>query len=195
MPSKWLVAAYQRTKLLPRYLTRDFWEAYQHRVGSVKQAALTITSLNQVLQDYMAGPHLRALLRYEDRNSMRFSVESRTPFADDLPLIELLFRIPASYKIHAGRSKYLLRQAMQGILPEPLRLRRDKIGFATPEVYWFKERQNELTAYLSGKIDEYIDLKLLLRDWEKIIQTTPPSGMTELWRVINVAVWRKVFHL
>lgn len=65
---------------------------------------------------------------------MRFSIESRTPFADNINLIEYCFQIPSVYKIHNGFSKYILRQAMDGILPEQIRKRVDKVGFATPEV-------------------------------------------------------------
>ena len=77
-------------------------------------------------------PHL---LRYEDRNSMRFSIESRVPFLD-VHLVEYLFSLPEEYLISdAGCSKYVFREAMRGIVPDAILDRQDKIGFATPEKY------------------------------------------------------------
>lgn len=71
-------------------------------------------------------PHL---LHYEDRNSMAFSIESRTPFTD-YRLVDYLFSIPACYKYHNGWAKWLLRLAMKDLLPSEILWRKDKIGFA-----------------------------------------------------------------
>jgi asparagine synthase (glutamine-hydrolysing) len=62
----------------------------------------TYETLNQMLHTLMSYSSLPLLLKYEDRNSMRFSIESRTPFADDINLIEYIFSIPSVYKIHNG---------------------------------------------------------------------------------------------
>jgi asparagine synthase (glutamine-hydrolysing) len=88
------------------------------------------------LQDELRANLLRtslpALLRYEDRNSMAFSVEARTPFLD-YRLVELARRWPGADLVRDGWSKAVLRDAMAGVLPEAVRLRRDKLGFASPE--------------------------------------------------------------
>jgi asparagine synthase (glutamine-hydrolysing) len=95
--------------------------------------AFAYSTLNQMLYTLMSFTSLPTLLKYEDRNSMRFSIESRTPFADDIDLIEYVFSIPGVYKIHHGWSKYLLRRSMDEFIPAPIINRTDKIGFATPE--------------------------------------------------------------
>lgn len=81
---------------------------------------------------------LPMLLRYEDRNSMAHSVESRTPFLD-YRLVEFNLGLPSQYKLWEGWTKYVLRAGMKGILPEPIRLRVDKIGFATAEEVWVRQ--------------------------------------------------------
>jgi len=81
---------------------------------------------------------LPALLRYEDRNSMAFSIEARTPFLD-YRLVEHALALRADALIHDGWTKAILRQAMAGLLPESVRLRRDKLGFPTPERRWLTE--------------------------------------------------------
>jgi asparagine synthase (glutamine-hydrolysing) len=81
---------------------------------------------------------LPALLRYEDRNSMAFSLEARVPFLDHR-LVEYMFSLPATCRVRDGWTKWILRQAMEGVLPEGIRWRRGKLGFATPEARWLRE--------------------------------------------------------
>lgn len=72
------------------------------------------------------------LLRYEDRNSMAFSIESRVPFLD-FRLVEFIYSIPTGYKIRNGYTKAILRDSLTGILPDQVRLRKSKLGFSNPE--------------------------------------------------------------
>src|SRR5207249_206035 len=83
-------------------------------------------SVDQQLHQQLTRTSLPMLLRYEDRNSMAHSVESRTPFLD-YRLVEFLLSLPSHYKISQGMTKRVLRQGMQGILPEAIRLRTDKL--------------------------------------------------------------------
>jgi asparagine synthase (glutamine-hydrolysing) len=81
---------------------------------------------------------LRALLRYEDRNSMASSIESRVPFLTPA-LAEFAARMPDDYLIAPdGTGKLVLRQSLRGLVPDPVLNRRDKIGFATPEPAWLR---------------------------------------------------------
>ena len=80
---------------------------------------------------------LPQLLHSEDRNSMAHSLESRVPFLD-FRLVEFNLSLPPELKIADGYTKQILRQSMSGILPEKIRMRVDKIGFATAEESWMK---------------------------------------------------------
>jgi asparagine synthase (glutamine-hydrolysing) len=80
---------------------------------------------------------LPVLLRYEDRNSMAHAVEARLPLLD-YRLVEMLASLPLSQKMRDGWTKYVLRNAMKGILPEKVRLRKTKLGFSTPQDAWFR---------------------------------------------------------
>lgn len=88
--------------------------------------------LRQVLRE-----PLPALLRYEDRNSMAWSVESRTPFMD-YRLFEFTLGLPERFVYKNGVRKTILREAMKGIIPDAIYNRRDKMGFVTPEETWLK---------------------------------------------------------
>src|SRR6266851_1271810 len=105
--------------------------------------------LNNVLYWEMTRSRLPALLRYEDRLSMAFSIESRVPFLDHR-LVELAFALPDDFKRHAGWSKYGLRRALEGLLPSSVVWRRDKKGFPTPVGAWLRDgRASAATDLLS----------------------------------------------
>ena len=80
---------------------------------------------------------LPGLLRYEDRNSMAWSIESRTPFMD-YRLFEFTLGLPEEYVYNNGVTKKILREAMKNTLPAEVSGRRDKMGFVTPEETWLK---------------------------------------------------------
>ncbi len=176
-----------------KYLNTDFWDENSERLELLKDKA--DTSLNHMLHKHINRQSLKSLLRYEDRNSMRFSIEARTPFADDIELIEYVFQIPSVYKIHNGWSKYILRESIKGLIPGEIRLRKDKVGFATPEFRWLNEMKNEFKEYITTDLKEFINTKKILEDWDLLINGQVKSGITTIWRFINFAVWKKVYGL
>lgn len=67
---------------------------------------------------------------------MAVGVESRGPFLD-YRLVDFSMALPDDYKMRQGWSKFLLREAMRGVIPDSIRTRRDKMGFTTPKNHWF----------------------------------------------------------
>jgi asparagine synthase (glutamine-hydrolysing) len=80
---------------------------------------------------------LPTLLRYEDRNSMGNSVESRLPFLDHR-LIEFGLALDARVKLGRGFGKHILRRALAGRIPDSIRLNRDKRGFDVNQHAWIR---------------------------------------------------------
>ena len=74
---------------------------------------------------------LPSVLRNFDRLSMAHGVEVRSPFLD-WRLVCFLFSLPSASKIGGGFTKRILRDAMKGLLPEPVRTRTQKLGFISP---------------------------------------------------------------
>jgi asparagine synthase (glutamine-hydrolysing) len=109
------------------------WNDFLHHVTEKCYAPLARNLFQDVLHY-----NLPRLLKYEDTNSMRFGIESRVPFTD-YRLIEHAFQIPSAYKIHRGHTKYILRRAVEDLLPPEVTWRTDKIGFATPEKKWLDQ--------------------------------------------------------
>lgn len=79
---------------------------------------------------------LPALLRYEDRNGMAYSVESRLPFLTP-ELAEFVLTLPEEYVVGPdGSTKHVFKEAMRGIVPDAILDRKDKVGFAVPMDTW-----------------------------------------------------------
>ena len=81
---------------------------------------------------------LNNLLRFADRNSMAFSREMRLPFLDH-HLVEFVFSLPNEFKIHEGWTKYVMRIAMEDLLPPEITWRKDKIGYEPPFREWMQD--------------------------------------------------------
>lgn len=89
--------------------------------------------LMSALRSELSGGGLESLLRHGDRNSMRWSVESRVPFLTT-DLAEFVLSLPEEHLLGPdGETKRVLRRAMRGIVPDEVVSRRDKIGFEVPE--------------------------------------------------------------
>jgi asparagine synthase (glutamine-hydrolysing) len=80
---------------------------------------------------------LPTLLRYEDRNSMGNSLETRLPFLD-YRFVELALALPDRLRVRAGYGKWVLRQAVIGRVPPPIRTARYKRGFDAPQLAWIR---------------------------------------------------------
>ena len=139
---------------------------------------------------------LEHLLKWEDRNSMCFSLESRVPFLD-YRLVEKTLALPSEKVIHKGYTKYILREAMKGVLPEEIRLRQDKVGFGTPQDEWFR------TAKFEDFIKQIITSKGFrereIFDAEKVQKLYKAhlkkevNISKEIWKWINTELWFNKF--
>ena len=152
-------------------------------------------TLNGLLKDEMNYSSLPVLLRYEDKNSMRFSIEARTPFADDYLLINYLFSISGAYKIHNGWSKYLLREAMKDIIPHSVKIRVDKVGFTTPEHDWLPKLKPLVFSSNNANLKDYIDIDIFEKNWDYLISCDRKNGITKLWRYINFIIWFNINNI
>jgi asparagine synthase (glutamine-hydrolysing) len=107
-------------------------------------------SLRGVLTHATEAAPLPLYLRLEDRNSMAHSVEARLPFLD-YRLVTLAFRLGGHWKLRGEWNKFLLRQAMRGLMPEEVRTRIDKMGFPTSMDRWLRDQlQQEIRDVLES---------------------------------------------
>jgi asparagine synthase (glutamine-hydrolysing) len=136
---------------------------------------------------------LPMLLRYEDRNSMAFSIESRVPFLTP-ELVEFILALPEHHLISPdGTSKHVFRRAMSGIVPDAILRRRDKIGFVTPERRWLTQLTPWVDSILSGETARQIpalDHAEIMRDWKTAL-ADPSRFNFRIWRWINLIEWTR----
>jgi len=153
--------------------------------------------LTNVLYWELTRTRLPALLRYEDRLSMAFSIESRVPFLDHR-LVELAFALPDDFKRHAGWSKYGLRRALEGCLPPGVVWRRDKQGFPTPVGAWLRDgRAAAATDLLSDPRRKSRDLfpQVVVDRFVAEHRTGVADRSWQLWRALSTELWLDAFQL
>lgn len=112
---------------------KDFIAAYGHSYYQLPPA----DSLQEVLYYNTFVNGLEELLQYADRNSMAHGREVRLPFLQH-ELVSFVFSLPSHLKINEGRTKWILRKAMNDRLPAAITWRTDKIGFEPPQKQWMQ---------------------------------------------------------
>jgi len=143
--------------------------------------------VDNFLYHLLFNTELPMLLHHQDRNSMAFSIESRVPFLDHR-MVEFAFSLPTDFKAHNGVTKYILREALKGVLPEKVYARMDKKGFVSPgEVQWLR---GPLRHLLEKPLQEFegINFKKALR----IIDNYKKGDDTHArlaWRLVMLNDW------
>jgi asparagine synthase (glutamine-hydrolysing) len=94
-------------------------------------------TLAEQLHDQLTRSPLPLYLRIEDTNSSLFSLEARLPFLDPR-LVAVARATPAHLLRRQGLNKYLLRRALQGVVPDVVWQRRTKFGFPVPHERWLR---------------------------------------------------------
>lgn len=172
-------------------LNRDFKAAHADDTYTVGGGA----NLRQRLVHDLFVASLPALLRYEDRNSMRFSVEGRVPFLDP-NLVRAVFAMPDDAVIKDGWNKAVLRDAEEGILPASIVRRRNKIGFTSPQNDWFREQREFLyQVFLSESFASrpYFNRTEVLSAFELWLSDKGSLDSMAFWRILNVELWLREF--
>ena len=128
---------------------------------------------------------------------MTFSIESRVLFLTP-ELVNFVLSLPERYLIHSdGTSKGIFRAAMQGIVPNCILNRRDKIGFQTPENRWLgclaSWVQNVLNGTASDRIPA-LNLEQVKCDWQNMRQG-PERFDSRAWRWVNLIQWTNRFDV
>jgi asparagine synthase (glutamine-hydrolysing) len=151
------------------------WFEYSCRLNNV---------LNMDLQHYLPDD----LLVKEDRASMAVSLEVRVPILDH-EFVEFASTLPASLKLSLWRSKYILKKAFEGILPDEI-LYRPKRGFGVPLIHYFRNELRRFTEEIifdtSGQ--EFLDRKILEQYWRRHQEGLSDYSRT-FWSVMMYKLW------
>ena len=156
--------------------------------SEIKNPSVYFNSVNEQLVEDIYQTRLKSFLKCEDRCGMWHSVESRTPFADDVELINLLFSFNGNKKIKNGVSKYLLREAVKNKLPEEIYKRYDKKGFETPMQQWMQKLRPQLLSEIKAANFDFVK--------QNELEKTDPTNSFQnklLFKLFVLSRWQKLF--
>jgi asparagine synthase (glutamine-hydrolysing) len=138
--------------------------------------------------------YLVELLMKQDQMSMATSIESRVPFLDH-EFVEFSTRVPAHLKLHGTEGKYIVKRAVEDLLPREIIYRR-KMGFPTPIRQWLLDPRAdalyELIRASDGLLAAYIDSAALERLLERH-KRGAEDATDRIWRLLNLQVWGDLF--
>ena len=127
-------------------------------------------------------PHL---LRYEDKNSMKHSVEARLPFIDH-HFVHTALSVNDNLKFKNGYLKYLLRKMINNTLPSSIVWRKNKFGFEAPADLWMQKNK----TYMIKKIESSKIVSHFINIHPAIF-----NDRQLFWRLFNIAVWEKIYQI
>lgn len=173
----------------------------KHFIGSNKSKNLqdlkkTHQSFTWMIEEGLSKTILQEQLHSADRNGMAFGVETRFPFLD-YDLVDFSLKIPLKYLISHGMQKYVLRKAMHGIIPEKIRLRKDKLGFLAPQDTWLKGALKDWSFNMMNhrhlmNLPSY-NKKKALETFSKFHKDPTNNLSNQVWRLASLGQWFSIF--
>jgi asparagine synthase (glutamine-hydrolysing) len=147
------------------------------------------------LAEHVVAKTLPALLRFEDRNSMAFSIESRVPFLTTA-IADFAYSLASNKLISSkGGYKTILREALRGLVPDAILDRRDKVGFAAPQKHWLMQADDWIASVLSETAFSRVPL-LDQRQTVDVVRRGISSGDDSLaWRCLNLLRWSVIYNV
>lgn len=173
---------YLNNHIFASYLKQDFSETFTET--KYCDSLLRSRMLNELFHE--ATP---LILHEDDLNSMKYSIENRSPYLDP-NLFSFAYSIPAEHLILDGYGKYVLREALGGILNDQVRLDRRKKGFnaAITSIVDFKDK--ETREYLLDKNSTVFDIiKPTVIEEIFAKETLPNSYSKFLFNFINTKMF------
>ena len=137
---------------------------------------------------------LPSLLRYEDRNSMAFSIETRLPFLD-YRLVEFVLSLPDEQRLEGTTSKAILRRALADRIPAAVRARHDKMGFETPTDVWLRGRyaaQTRQRLLADGPLAGWLSTDAVRDSIDEYLAGRREIGL-QVWRWLSLESWARQY--
>jgi asparagine synthase (glutamine-hydrolysing) len=173
--------------------TRWWRHAVRPRTASSSMSVVQAVQIEDILVDT-----LPLILRMEDRSSMAFSIEARVPLLDR-KLVEFGLSLPDHQKIQDGFSKFAVREATRGLMPDGVRLRRTKLGFAGADRRWLSgDLRPQITDLIEGNLrcERFVDPNPLRKWYRSTANASANSeAYSSLFRVLALEMWMRAFDV
>jgi len=136
-------------------------------------------NLSGWLHEEVTNTQIPYWLRSGEKTYMGIPFEARCPFLD-YRVVEVATRLPTTYLIRDGWHKWILRKAMEELLPADIVWRRVKLGFPYPYERFYNTYGDIIEMILAGSENPYIDL-------------SRPERIRSNWNVISFVLWYEYF--
>jgi asparagine synthase (glutamine-hydrolysing) len=183
-------SAAEQDELLTEEAKQSAGDAY---AGSMQHWSASSGDLLHRLLYTDIKTYLVELLMKQDQMSMAASIESRVPFLDH-ELVEFSASIPAKYDTKGLAGKFILKSAVQDLLPHDI-VYRPKMGFPTPWTYWLAGPQLD---NLEGMLLEprTVERGTFRPETVKRLFAEHRTGHRDhgnrIWRLLNLELWQRV---
>jgi asparagine synthase (glutamine-hydrolysing) len=196
------------TPMEERYIgnAKMFTEEEKHDLLKVYRPGLDYTDITRPLYNESKGYDPVDRMQYidihtwmrgdillkADRVTMAHSLELRVPFLDK-EVFRVASKIPTSLKTANGTTKYILRKAAEGIVPDHV-LDRKKLGFPVPIRHWLKNEMNEWAKKIirESHTDHLINKQYVLNLLEDHCQGKADNSR-KIWTVLMFMVWHQIY--
>lgn len=173
----------KRLKNKNKFIKKEYFDLASFDV--LEKNAKSYLNLFELQREEIFHTQMPHLLRYEDRNSMRHSIETRLPFID-FRVVETALSIDNKYKIKDGWTKYILRKIVDKILPKNIVWRKNKFGFEAPVKSWIDAIDSKIIETINKSI--ILDEILNAIDFKKL-------DLTQKWKLFNIAKWEEIYNV
>lgn len=128
---------------------------------------------------------------------MRFSIESRVPFANSHKLAKWAFQLPSTLKYNQSENKPLLRTMLKNnnLIPNDVLHKKEKLGFSTPMNQWLLEIQNDLFDYIDEIPSDLANKDMLREDLMKRMYASRNLNdeQPRIFKWFSLGSWFKAF--
>lgn len=173
----------RRLKNKYSFIKKEFFDLASFDI--VEKNAKSYLNLFNLQHEEIFHTQMPHLLRYEDKNSMRHSIETRLPFID-FEVVKTALSVNNKYKIKDGWTKYILRKSVEKILPSNIVWRKNKFGFEAPTKLWIDSIEIQMKESVKNSrilniiVDELKYIKL---------------DDNQKWKLFNIARWEEIYDV
>jgi asparagine synthase (glutamine-hydrolysing) len=151
--------------------------------------------LDDTLYRQLVEQSIPALLHYEDRNSMAYSLEARVPLLD-YRIVEFALSLDVAAKVKGSWTKWVLRKAASRVLPPKVAWRRSKLGYPTPFARWLRtpphrDAARDLLFSRDCLGRELVDGTALRQVWDQHQAGADNSWL--LYRCLTLELWHRMY--
>jgi asparagine synthase (glutamine-hydrolysing) len=170
------IKQYAPAKLINRF-RNEGWPYYF--TGKRFPRYLYPMSASVALHAYMTNLLMPYWMRSGDKVVMGMPIEPRCPLLD-YRVVELAFRLPVTYMIRNGWRKWILRKAMEDLLPQDVVWRKKKMGFPFPYERFQVENNAIMETILARSSNPFVDL-------------SQKQSLKNNWKAISFVLWYELF--